>query len=65
MFGWTTSTQYQKDFPSACFYTVTDAINSLNYVYTEVRSFSETKNWYNIVAYIPVHLYANLMAVYE
>jgi hypothetical protein len=63
--GWVAGMQYQPDFAGACFYTVTDTVNSLNYFETDWQNLINYYQWYNLFVTDVIHFYSNLVAVYE
>ncbi len=64
-FGWTLSLQYSNQTVSDCFYAVVDSLDSLDYVVQDAQNFFTTYNYYDLLVYDPLHIYANFMASFE
>ena len=50
---------------SNCFIAAFDFVQQIDYFLKDLAVYEETKNYYNIIAYTPVHLQGNFMATYE
>ena len=57
--------QYTDDSPSDCFYTATDTLASFNYIKIDVDNLLSKGQFYPLLVYDPIHIYGNLMSLYE